>query len=486
MDPEESSGDDDDFPSDTQWLPEALKQVSGDAGLEDLYRLLLAENGSDEQRQGHALYAEPLSSTASSGVTAATEMQWLITLKTTVHDLLQSSESYIESLRKALQSTRRTGQDLDAMQLCLQRADAAEQEDEAVNVLPLQHEWAHLPLYPRIYEQVPLLSAQSEEVEQLRLRLCTFPWSSDEAARLKEAVINQCLRLSVMQLADVSSHCPDDLLDVVERMAEEQLAAFSLPSDRQPDEEIDWVDVADHVGGTHTAEECRTRWMMVDRPGLNRHEWSAEETSRLEEILKECISQCESGIVCDWEAVAQELDTGRLGIDCFMKSQQEDLVPVYAASGAQAWSKVPLSEKEREVANALHSIWIDDTLVAARLGTGRPAVQIAAETRRTKASKIGKSGKAEKVSKMYKWSERADHALVVYVARECKLKRSHLFAQLDSHGPIDFGKNYLRRPAKVNAKEVEDRWEHIKAEYRAGNTSLARSNKKKGSASSEQ
>jgi hypothetical protein len=474
---EESGGEQ--LSLDTQWLQDALEQVQGDADLEGLSLLLAPGAGAlEEKRQDPALCADPFSTMASSSVSAATEIQRLISLKKSVYDLLQDSESYIESLEKALQATRRAKEDLDAMDLCLQRADAAEQEDQIAGILPLQYKRVRLPLYPSIYQQVPLLAAQLEEVEQLRLQLCTFPWSSDETAKLNKAVINQCLRLSAMQFAATSS-CPDDMLEVVESMTEEQLAKVSLPSERHPEEGIDWSDVADHVGGTHTGEECRSRWLMVDRPGLKQGVWTKEETSRLEGILQELISQSKDGIICDWEAVAQRLNTGRLGIDCLMQSQQEDLVPIYAASSARHWSKVPMSDKEKEVAATLRSIWTDDALIATRLGTGRPADQIVAKVRK------GRMSKAKKPGKKYTWSEAADHALVVHIARECKLKRSHLFAHLDSHSPINFEKKYLRRPARVSARDIEDRWEHIKAEYRAGNKSIAHHKRQKRSSPSE-
>jgi hypothetical protein len=438
--------------SNTQWLQDALKENSGDPDLDCLSSLL------DAQNEGHSA-DPPKVVQAKDSVSAAVEMQRLVGLKQAVFNLLQDNEKYVESLEKALFATKKVGQDLDEMELCLEHADIAEDEDEITDILPLQAERVRLPMYPNIYQQTPLLASQSEEVEQLRLLVCTFPWSNDEAARLKNALLKQCLRIATLQLAH-STSCPEDLLEVSEKMTEDELCKISSSANTLEKGLIDWSDIADRVGGTHTAEECRTRWLMVDRPGIQKTEWTLEEIDKLKGILQKHIKQSKDGVIRNWEIVAQELDSARLGIDCFMKSQQEDLVPAFTFSSARAWSKVPVSDKEREVAINLHSIWNDEAIVAARLGTGRPREQIANHF------------EANKPVKKFKWSGRADNALVVYVAKECKLKRSQLLAQLDSLSKIDFSKDYRLRPPNSSARAVERRWNHIKAEHKKGSSTL--------------
>jgi len=92
--------------------------------------------------------------------------------------------------------------------------------------------------------------------------------------------------MSVMELTLASLP-----LNIKEMQASSQMqdSFHGASEDQNPDEEdeenqVNWKKVADSVG-THSSEDCRTRWLMHDRPGLNSDEWSHEEQDRLKEIV---------------------------------------------------------------------------------------------------------------------------------------------------------------------------------------------------------
>lgn len=390
-------------------------------------------------------------STGMSSEMASTHIRQLVTFKKTVYDLLQDNESYIDSLEKAIYASKKAGQDLDAMEECLKRAELAEREDETFDILSVHAEMVELSLYPEIHRRIPLLASQSSEIDQLRLLVGNYSWSSDEVIKLKRCVLNQCLRIGTLRLAE-SDDCPENLLDIAAKWSEEELSQVSLPFADGLDEDIIWRDVSIQIGSTHTAEECRTRWLMVDRPGLKQEKWTEEETNQLKEIINQ---ELKDGVIHDWQAVAKKVNTGRLAIECFSQSQQMDLIPLYASYSAQAWSKEPLSRDEQDDLQQLSSIWDNQSIIAARLTSSRPRDQVPISLM-----------PSTKPIRTVRWSGRADNALIVHVAKECRMKRSKMFENIDSLGPINFANEYRRRPIGASARMVKARWNLIKSEYK--------------------
>lgn len=392
--------------------------------------------------------------TATEGIDALEEMQRLMGLKGALADLMVENDEYVDSLQGALRAIRRVADDLDRMDECLVQARKADRQDSVADVLPVHVEHVSLPLFPQIYKQVPLLASQSGEIERLRLAVCNFPWLEEESGRLKRAVLEQCLRLATLRLA-TSSDCPPDLLDAAAaRWTEEELSALSLPAENDDSDGVDWMLVAQQVGGTHVADDCCTRWLMVDRPGLRQNKWTDEEKARLAKILDKHVAHSDDGIIRDWEAVSREHGTGRLAIDCLMTSQQNDMVPMYAATSAHAWEGTPLSDKESKVLDQLHRIWNHHhAIIAERLGSSRPEHLVPRAPKRQRTKRI-------------EWSAAADDALVVHVSKQCRTKRKKALERDDLAGPtIDFGKPFPRRPEGASAEVVERRWKKIKAEH---------------------
>lgn len=383
---------------------------------------------------------------------SSARIQQLVSLKKSVYYLLQENKACIDSLEMAIQASKCAEHDLDVMEEFLKRAHSAEQEDEEnIDILPLQAELVELPLFPEI-RRIPLLASQASEIEHLRLLVGNFSWSNHEITKLKRSVLNQCLRLATLRLAD-SDDCPDDLLDVAAaKWSAEELSLLSLPLTDGQDEEIDWKDTSTQVGSTHTPEECRTRWLMVDRPGLRQEAWSKEESKQLKDIIDK---ELKDGIIHDWQTVAKKLNSGRLAIDCFSQCQQMDMIPLYASYSAQAWKKVPLSREEQDNLQHLSTIWDNPGIIAARLASCRPRDQVSISLIPSK-----------RPIREIKWSGRADNALIVHVAKECRLKRSKMFENIDLLGPINFAKEYHRRPTGASATMIEKRWNHIKLEFK--------------------
>lgn len=151
------------------------------------------------------------------------------------------------------------------------------EEDNGTQELVIQPvEGATRHTLPRLnYEQIqaiPLLRAHTEERRRMRALLSTPPWSARDIECLQTAVQNESLR---------------------------QSALYGMP------EAKDWTRISAQVP-YHTPRDCRTRWTMIQRPGINHARWSTAEKKQL-------LAYVDAVPVPSWEEAAAKLGTGRTG-----------------------------------------------------------------------------------------------------------------------------------------------------------------------------
>lgn len=103
-----------------------------------------------------------------------------------------------------------------------------------------------------------------------------------------------------VKLADEIAACENTLKYL------EEVGSDDVPPLKNNDY-IDWERISDlYYDGRHSAEECKAFWHLYLHPHINKSVWTNEENALLTEIASEYSYQ-------DWDAIAEELDTGRSG-----------------------------------------------------------------------------------------------------------------------------------------------------------------------------
>ncbi|XP_034837353.1 snRNA-activating protein complex subunit 4-like [Maniola hyperantus] len=77
------------------------------------------------------------------------------------------------------------------------------------------------------------------------------------------------------------------------------------------DEEYDWDYIANKMQNRHSPNEYRALWKLFLHPSINKSVWTKSEHLSLQKIAFEKEFQ-------DWDAIAQELGTGRTNYQCFV------------------------------------------------------------------------------------------------------------------------------------------------------------------------
>ena len=128
----------------------------------------------------------------------------------------------------------------------------------------------------------------------MRALLSAPQWSAQDTERLHMAVHAEHVRASTL----APGTCDPALTDT-----------------------MDWVRIAMHVP-FHTPVDCRTRWRLVERPGLNMTRWSHAEKRELAAYM----SQTQAG--ASWDDAAASLGTRRLGfqaLETFQRGIRPDI-----------------------------------------------------------------------------------------------------------------------------------------------------------------
>ncbi|KAJ8709701.1 hypothetical protein PYW08_009705 [Mythimna loreyi] len=93
----------------------------------------------------------------------------------------------------------------------------------------------------------------------------------------------------------------------IDRVNKLPLSKVALPIDQ----EYDWDMLANKLNRRHTAQEYQALWKLFFHPSISKNSWSTTEHARLLQIACEYRRQ-------DWDTIAQKLDTGRTGYQCFV------------------------------------------------------------------------------------------------------------------------------------------------------------------------
>ncbi|CAO1622260.1 unnamed protein product [Parajaminaea phylloscopi] len=213
----------------------------------------------------------------------------------------------------------------------------------------------------RQVDRLPLTRPRDHDEELLGLRslLTTSAWTKGDEVELSRLVLAECMRMAAYHLRQQRSRTNNALIEVT-NMSDLVLASYSLPWE-DSGSQFDWHSVASQLSSTsHTASDCRTRWLSCLRPGLNHQPWSQEELTRLKAIVEGDPSSRLLGIASkesaaiDWHCVAYEVGTGRQSLQCLRTYQQHFEGPCSARPKA-----VTANERQAEDEELLHqaSLW---------------------------------------------------------------------------------------------------------------------------------
>lgn len=270
----------------------------------------------------------------------AQELTFLLDQRRRIALAREGNVSLQETLAETIKHADLAQAELDGVEELLDLADAMHSYDASHSSIVHSKAFLQtcLPLFPGL-EDVTTVAA---EVTDLKALLLNSIWNRSDDRCLEEAVLNQCRRLAAYEFkADRSCRDP---LALAAQMSNEELALLSMPkymqlvqsrdtagevsadeSDAEEPragvlsrkkgiaEKVDWEEVslslsAAPTANAHTAEACRTRWLMVARPGINDDPWTEEEIDRLKRAVQEELDSLGDDDRLDWSSVAETME----------------------------------------------------------------------------------------------------------------------------------------------------------------------------------
>ncbi|PWN43875.1 hypothetical protein IE81DRAFT_346261 [Ceraceosorus guamensis] len=272
-------------------------------------------------------------------------LQELNTLRRAGHvyqDALRRNKDVQDLLNRALVASDLDIKELQDLETSLDFATNLAEEGTKKRVVE-QSNPPLLPLFDELDAEIPLLRKDCQDQMDLRDFVLSNPWSEAESLRLKEVTLKECQRATSRVLlsryrdrvwSQVSSKSASDVVQVSLPAWARTHKTFlntgrsglreDVETDEEEDDGFDWEHVSNQMGLAKTPEECRTRWIMNDRPGISSDPWKDEEVMRLIGIVQRLQGAEEDW---DWEQVAKELGTNRLGSECLMTYACNDANP---------------------------------------------------------------------------------------------------------------------------------------------------------------
>lgn len=426
----------------------------------DLIDLMLSKTGLHESGEGYRMAKELLVSSNNDvdvisddgddddeGVESKKsddgELQQLLEFRKEVNDLLISNEQYSDTLKLAISQVRLAIGETEKLTEYLDHADSLSDHLSRGDSIPLHSEKIKLPLFPDIYQEIPRIAYQAKEVEDLRISLSTFDWSEKDVKRLKEIVLKQCKKIAAIRMADDGKK--EDVFETILQMTDEDLLQHSMPSSDK--DTLDWTLIARELGEAHTPESCRTRWLMKERPGLNKKDWTEDELVKLQKSIQ---MHRDNGHGSNWESISREIGNGRLAIDCFCASQKNDLINEDDKVSVQEESLT--AEEEKQIKTLFEALGARPALIQQHLPTSR------------KRSTIGKHIErlqSERQKEPDTWLIGSEVELVRYLARSVKSTRQVILRDPWRVKEIDWDGYFPLRPRGVSSDDVQHRWERI-------------------------
>lgn len=149
----------------------------------------------------------------------------------------------------------------------------------------------------------------------------------------KKEELEEALKLLETQIKEVEETSENDLFynreedfDWMRISAQTVSSRISLAFHRKSDKLF--FQFSNHI----TPKACELMWKNLLHPTINKSSWSKEEDRLLRALAEACGGR-------RWDTIAEELNTGRTGFQCFVRFQQKH---------NQALSKRKWSEEEDE------------------------------------------------------------------------------------------------------------------------------------------
>lgn len=416
---------------------------------EKLLQSMLADTERHESDQGHGIMGL-LHSTDDDdddddeGEGNEEDLQELLKMRKSVSDLLITNKDYSDALKLAITQIRQAIEETKRLKEYLDHADSLTDYLSRGASIPLHSEKFKLPLFPDIYQEISRIAYQAKEVEDLRISLSSFEWSEKDIKRLKEIVLKQCKKVAAIQMAE--DGVQEDVFEAIQHMSNEDLLQHAIPPSGE--EVLDWTLIAREMGETHTPESCRTRWMMKERPNVNKKDWTEDEFAKLQISIEK---HKDEGQEINWESISLDVGNGRLAIDCFAASQKNG--PINQDASLQSSQEESLTLSEKKQIESLLEIWgprsalIREHLAIPHAKSTIDAYIAQLQSERQKAPEI--------------WLMESDVELVRHLARSIKSTRQVILRDPWRVKEVDWDANFPMKPYGVSSDDVKQRWQRI-------------------------
>ncbi|CAO3569989.1 unnamed protein product [Mortierella alpina] len=126
-------------------------------------------------------------------------------------------------------------------------------------------------------------------------------WTEPERDKLKKGVIAENRRMFIDQLIE-SGEAPETL-------PPNAVSDIDLMMNTKG---LDWQRISEQFVVSRNASECLIQWTGQDHPGINKNEWSREESTKLDELAAKHRER-------NWVQVALDLGTNRTAAQCLQK-----------------------------------------------------------------------------------------------------------------------------------------------------------------------
>ena len=158
--------------------------------------------------------------------------------------------------------------------------------------------------------------------------VCTNkPWNVNERERLKQILqfdatqrLHKPLRDEKERLTKDKSNISTNIDRITQLTAQiddlNSINPFDLPLPDRWDPTLDWLKFATELDTDHNADDCELYWNNFLHPTINKKEWTKDEDQRLEGLVQ-------IYGLHDWDLVAKQLGTDRLGWQCCSRYQSE-------------------------------------------------------------------------------------------------------------------------------------------------------------------
>ncbi|KAJ7566647.1 hypothetical protein O6H91_02G112800 [Diphasiastrum complanatum] len=143
-------------------------------------------------------------------------------------------------------------------------------------------------------------------------------WSKQESVELKKGVTQQLQENLVRETMEAlimdqnPNDEPNNLDDLLKEVTEKTFTAEEI---RKYFPNINWDHVARRYVAGRSAAECKIRWLNHEDRLMNNNPWTKVEDKRLLHIAQQ-------HDLCDWEAIAEQLNTDRTAAQCLMRYQR--------------------------------------------------------------------------------------------------------------------------------------------------------------------